>query len=137
MEKTIIFPSRRAPWFTLSVLLPLGIMMYMFLQQPWYQAFILLPVQVIILPVYFRTYYRLHPVDGLTVTCGLFYRKTFDPGQLRSVKYTGNPVSSPALSLRRLELRFKNSESVIISPVNREDFIRELRRYNQDFEVKK
>jgi len=137
MERAVVFHSRIAPWFTISVLLPVGIMVYIFFQEPWYAAFILLPLLVLILPIYFRTYYRLHPVDGLTVTCGLFYRKTFDPQQLKSIKYTSNPLSSPALSLRRLELKFRNSETIMISPVSREDFIAEIRKYNPEVEVKK
>ncbi|KAF0200688.1 MAG: hypothetical protein FD170_3303 [Bacteroidetes bacterium] len=112
-------------------------MVYIFFQEPWYAAFILLPLLVLILPIYFRTYYRLHPIDGLTVICGLFYRKTFDLKQLKSIKYTSNPLSSPALSLRRLELKFENFETIMISPESREDFIAEIHKYKPEVEVKK
>lgn len=137
MERAVVFHSRIAPWFTISVLIPVGIMVYIFFQEPWYAAFILLPLLVLILPIYFRTYYRLHPIDGLIVRCGLFYRKTFDLKQLKSIKYTSNPLSSPALSLRRLELKFDNSETIMISPESREDFIAEIHKYKPEVEVKK
>jgi hypothetical protein len=39
---------------------------------------------------------------------------------------TSNPLSSPALSLDRLQISYNNGASVMISPKNKEQFIRDL-----------
>jgi len=48
-------------------------------------------------------------------------------GQVRSVTPTSSPLSAPAPSLKRLEIRLDNGKAYIISPKDREGFIRELR----------
>lgn len=136
MNKTIVFRSIRSGWYTVTTLLVIAIFIYLLLQDPWYISLIMLPAIAFMVSIYFRTYYSIHPVNGLTVICGPFYRKTFDIKALKSIKPTSNPLSSPALSLKRLELRFQNRESVMISPVNQKEFIAELKRINPQIEVK-
>lgn len=136
MNKTIVFRSKRSVWYTVATLMVIAIFIYLLLQDPWYISLIMLPVIAFMVSIYFRTYYSIHPVNGLTVICGPFYKKTFDIKALKSIKSTSNPLSSPALSLKRLELRFQNRETVMISPVNQEEFIAELKRINPQIEVK-
>ncbi|HRW69494.1 PH domain-containing protein, partial [Lentimicrobium sp.] len=66
-----------------------------------------------------------------------FYKKTFDLMSLQSIRPTSNPLSSPALSLKRLELRFRNRETIMISPVKQEEFIELLKSINPEIELKK
>ncbi|HOI86801.1 MAG TPA: PH domain-containing protein [Lentimicrobium sp.] len=137
MNAVIFFRSKRSAWYTLATLLTIVIFVVLLLQEPWFTGLLLLPLIAIMVSIYFRTHYRIHPVNGLTVTCGLLYKKTFDIQKLQSIRPTTNPLSSPALSVKRLELRFKNKETVMISPVNREEFIELLKSINPDIEVKK
>lgn len=61
----------------------------------------------------------------LTVRSGPF-RWTIDLAAVRSVVPTRSPLSSPALSLDRLEIRYGN-KSLMVSPREREAFLRTLR----------
>lgn len=74
--------------------------------------------------IMFRTYYK---VDGktLTIVSGpLRWKVPID--QISSVERTRNPLSSPALSLDRLRIRYAKNRSVMISPADRERFIKAL-----------
>jgi hypothetical protein len=47
---------------------------------------------------------------------------------IRAVTPTHNPLSSPALSLDRLRIDYGSSESIMVSPADRELFLQELER---------
>jgi hypothetical protein len=57
---------------------------------------------------------------------------------IASIKRSYNPLSSPAASLKRLYIDFKNSERysfMLISPVKETKFIEELKAVNPDITV--
>lgn len=59
--------------------------------------------------------------NNLIIKYGPF-KKTIPLFSIMSVKKTMNPISSPALSLKRLEIVHGQYESVLISPPDREEF---------------
>lgn len=71
----------------------------------------------------------------LKVKYSFFYEKIIDITAIKSVKETNNPMASPAASLDRLEIKFKN-DSIIISPKNKSDFINHLLEINPAIEIK-
>jgi membrane protein YdbS with pleckstrin-like domain len=54
------------------------------------------------------------------------FRWTVPIAEIASITPTRNPLSSPALSLRRLEIRYGPGRSVQISPADQEGFLRAL-----------
>ena len=71
-----------------------------------------------------RTHYTIS--DGLlTIVCGPIFRK-IKIAEITSIKETRNPLSSPALSLDRLRIRYGKSRSVMISPADKRDFLKAL-----------
>lgn len=49
--------------------------------------------------------------------------------QIRAVEPTRSPLSSPALSLNRLRIRYGDSKAVMVSPADREGFFEALRAH--------
>ena len=137
MPGTVVFRSARAVWFAVASFLSPAIAIFLLFTDPWFLALLFLPVIVITLPIYFRTSYTIHDMNQLTVVCGLLYNKTFNIHDIRSIRPSNNPVSSPALSLNRLELIFSNKEILLISPAQQELFIAALLAINHEIEVKK
>ncbi|WP_180994200.1 PH domain-containing protein [Bacillus sp. Marseille-P3661] len=80
---------------------------------------ILLPI--FILWLWFTTYYIIDE-DNLVIKYGPF-KKTVPLKSIKSVRKTMNPLSSPALSLKRLEIVYGQFNSVLISPLDRERFM--------------
>ncbi len=59
------------------------------------------------------------------IRCGIL-RSRVAIAAIRSVTATSNPLSAPAPSLRRVSIQLDNGSYVLVSPLNREGFIREL-----------
>jgi hypothetical protein len=68
-------------------------------------------------------------IDGreLRVRSGPFsWRVPID--EITAITHTSNPLSSPALSLRRLRIEWGHGRAVMISPQHEEAFLREMER---------
>lgn len=63
--------------------------------------------------------------DALRITSGP-YRWSVPLTEIKSITPTRNPIASPALSLSRLEIRYGVRQSVLISPVDPESFLRAI-----------
>ena len=51
------------------------------------------------------------------------FKWTIPIASINQVVETSNPLSSPALSLRRLKIVYDNNKSVMVSPKNRDEFL--------------
>jgi Bacterial PH domain len=80
------------------------------------------------LPVWLllATNYTLDTAD-LNVRCGPFAWRV-PLREIRAVALTRNPLSSPALSLDRLRIDYGRTSSIMISPEDKEGFLKELRK---------
>ena len=72
----------------------------------------------------------------LSIKGGFFYNKTIPIETISRISETNNPLSSPAASMDRLEIRFGKKESIIISPRNKQEFIDHMQTINPQIEVK-
>lgn len=63
--------------------------------------------------------------DKLRVRSGPF-RWTVSISSISSVQPSHNPLSSPALSLDRLEIRYGSNRSILVSPKHRSRFIQAI-----------
>ena len=66
--------------------------------------------------------------EGLEIRCG-FSRKFIRWKEIRSVKYTSNPISAPAFSFKRIQISHGKMGCVLISPHTRESFMNELQKH--------
>jgi len=91
------------------------------------------------IPMLRNTYYELCE-DELLIRSGLGRGKRVAYDQITSVSRTRNPVSAPALSMDRVEIRYtyrsgKGYDIIVISPLDREEFFRQLKEKNNDIEI--
>lgn len=69
-----------------------------------------------------------------------FKSATIDISTIKSVKCSYNPISSPAASLRRLEIKFYGRgkfEYLLISPVREAEFLAKLKEINPNIMISK
>ena len=62
---------------------------------------------------------------NLIIRSGVFNEESIPLSQVRDAKLSSNPLSAPALSLKRVKISLKDGYR-LISPINREEFIAEL-----------
>ncbi|HET8809593.1 MAG TPA: PH domain-containing protein [Flavobacteriaceae bacterium] len=73
---------------------------------------------------------------NLKIRCQFFVYKTIGINTVKKISETNSPLSSPALSLDRLEILYNKFDSVLISPKNKRDFIVYLTNLNPEIKVK-
>ena len=100
----------------------------------WLGLLVNIAVLAFILHLFFNTNYT---IEGhlLTVKSGFLYNSTIDIGTITKVSETNNPISSPAISLDRLEIRYGSHNSVIISPRDKQDFLDQLLKINPKISI--
>lgn len=127
------FPSERAIWFHLVawVVMP-GSALAVMLSGAWFVVPVMLLSAAFVLWIWAKTGYTITETD-LLVQSGPF-RWRIPLATIRSVRPTRNPLSSPALSMDRLEVRYQKG-MVLISPEEQERFLEELRRRCPNAEI--
>ncbi len=97
-------------------------------------------VVVICVAVFLSLYPTRYIIDGddLLIRYG-FQRKRISISQIIYVRRSHNGLASPALSLDRLEIIFngKSTDSILISPRNRKDFVEDLKAINPNIDISK
>lgn len=86
------------------------------------------------------TWYRVTADGWLIVHCSIFPEKKIAIADITGVESTTNLISSPALSLDRLEiwvgLDTRKRLWNIISPNNKQEFVKVLKKINPEIEIK-
>ncbi|CAH0347422.1 PH domain-containing protein [Bacillus sp. CECT 9360] len=83
--------------------------------------------------LWFTTYYEIKG-ETLYVSSGPI-KKMIHIKTIHSIRRTYNPISSPALSLDRIEIKYNMDDTVIISPKDKEQFTSALKEINHDITI--
>jgi len=75
--------------------------------------------------IFVSTTYRITD-KSLRIRCG-FFKWEIPLQDISKVESTNDPFSSPALSLDRIRIEYGQAKSVLISPVNKGEFLHDLR----------
>jgi hypothetical protein len=94
---------------------------------------------LVFIPVWFRTYYFFGD-NGLRVVCGIGKGEVIPYESIVSAAGTRNPISAPAPSLDRIEIKYrvrsgKFCDTVIISPKDKQGFFELLKQKNEDIDI--
>lgn len=127
MQRT--FKSKTDKWYHLLIWGILALVFYFFWQRMVGWAVTMLIICVMTLEALFRTDY-IFPGDGyLYVKCGFLPRYRLPLKDIREIRYVHSNRIAYALSSDRLQLIMPYGNRMI-SPENKEDFIKEVRKYN-------
>lgn len=96
---------------------------------------ILLPTILFVVHMFMTTNYTIES-DELTIKCGFLFNKTIDIKTIRKITETNNPLSSPATSLDRLEIKYGKYDTILISPKKKKEFIENITTLNPNVEIK-
>ncbi len=95
---------------------------------------ILLCTAAFIVHLFITTCYTVEG-NTLRIQCGFLYNDRIDISSIQQISETNNPLSSPATSIDRLEIRYGQSGMVLISPKEKQAFIREIQALNPAVKV--
>jgi len=93
-------------------------------------------MSVIILFLFFCLLYLFYNISYtitdkfLKIRCGFIYSKNLNIEKITFISSTKTLISSPAASLDRVELHYGEFSSVVVSPKNKQKFIKDLLKIN-------
>ena len=91
---------------------------------------------IFIVYLFYTTYYIIdETTQFLLIKSGFLVHLTINIHQIKEIKTTKNWISSPALSLDRIEILFNTYDSVLISPKEKEQFVQKLKQINSEIKV--
>ena len=74
--------------------------------------------------------------DKLIVKCMFIVNDRIEISKIRKIEKTNSVLSSPALSLDRIAIKFNKFDEVYISPKEKQSFLNDLLEINPNIEVK-
>ena len=130
-----IFYSKVDWWYYVLIAVMGGWMVYLFWIKEIIVAFIFMAITSFMIRMLTSIRYIVTSDDMLVIESGLQFLKPvrIPLSDIVRIERKFNPISSPALSLDRIEVYFRKGKlvvSVCISPKNREDMVRVLQKRN-------
>lgn len=89
---------------------------------------------VLMLDMLFHTDYTIDG-DKLYIRCGVLFRMTLPINKIREITHKSTILSSPALSTKRIGIRYGQKNLVYVSPQNQEDFISDIMSMNPEIKI--
>ena len=127
------FPSKIDAWLVVLLVIAIAGVLAGFIgvvlenEEPVVTIFmgaVMLLIVLLIVSLLFRTYYSVEG-ETLRIVSGPF-RWRVPIAEIESLELTRNPLSSPALSLDRLRVRYSGKKSIMISPADKQRFAKAL-----------
>lgn len=119
------FPSKRDLWLGLLIWVPLAVVFPLLLVSPPGERLLTLVLMVAVYGfvawIWFATGYWINQ-SRIVVRSGPL-RWTVKLADVTRIRETRNPLSSAALSLDRLEIRYARFNMIFISPLDKERFL--------------
>lgn len=132
-----IYKSKIGLELVIPIVLILGTTLFLTLikEPSWIGIVILLPLILLLVHIFLTTNYTIES-NELVIKSGFLFNRTIDIKAIKKITETNNPISSPAISLDRLEITYGKPGSIIISPKQKTEFIQHIKRLNPSVEVK-
>lgn len=73
--------------------------------------------------------------ETLRIRCGILYNITLPISRIREITHKSTVLSSPALSAKRIGIKYGRNNWVYVSPQNQEDFIANLKSINPSIAI--
>lgn len=124
-------------WFCIGMTIAFIGSIYLCYQSTW-----VLMIDVIFMGIALFTIYDIllhtdYTIGGerLHIRCGFLFRMILPISKITEIRHKSTILSSPALSAKRIGLRYGNKNWVFVSPKNQEELISALRSINPEIKI--
>ena len=132
-----IYKSKVGWMFHLSLIILIVCMLFVFIKGASVAMMItILLATLLVIHILLNTWYKITPGGELIAHCSIFPEKRIAISDITALEATVMPVSSYALSLDRIIVYKGEQVWLLISPVNKKDFVNQLRKINPDIQIK-
>ncbi|WP_459188226.1 PH domain-containing protein [Parabacteroides sp. APC149_11_2_Y6] len=131
-----VFKSKVGWWYHFAIILVIAGTVKVFLGTNIAGMIIMLLVSMLTLHVLLNTWYKI-TADGMFIAhCSIFPEKRIPISEITELEATVLPVSSYALSLDRIIIYKGTLQWMLVSPVNKKEFVKLLRKHNPEIKIK-
>ncbi|WP_099464807.1 MULTISPECIES: PH domain-containing protein [Parabacteroides] len=131
-----VFKSKVGWWFHLGLLIIIAVCIRAFLSTNVAGMIVGLLTCMLLIHMLLNTWYKITEDGQLVVHCSIFPEKRIAVSDITAVETTVMPVSSYALSLDRLIIYKNGLQWMLVSPTNKKEFVKLLRKHNPDIQIK-
>ncbi len=130
----VVFKSKIDWWLGLPLLYPIFLSVSSMIEGKWIGY---LGISTIILLIVFvsKTTRYIIKENQLIVKSMFIVNEKIEINKIRKIEKTNSILSSPALSLDRIAVRYNKFDEVYISPKDKQLFVEELLKINKEIEV--
>jgi hypothetical protein len=133
MEK---FKSKIDLWLVIFLGIALGLPFFRALySQAWGLAILMFLVNAFVWHVFSNTFYSIEN-ENLIIKSGFLVNIEIDIRNIKEISESNNILSSPALSLDRIEIGYNKFDTILISPKDKTRFIETILKINPEVEIK-
>ncbi len=128
------YKSKIDLWISIPLFVALGgSLVFLVIDKEWITLLINLIISLFIYKLFSSTYYIID-ANKLVIRSSFIINISINISEITQIKETRNPLSSPALSLDRIEIKY-GAKSVMISPKEKNDFIEHLHKINPQIKM--
>jgi hypothetical protein len=130
-----VYKSKVDWWLGLPLLYPIFVSVSSMFEGKWIGY---LGISIIILLIFFisKTTRYIINENQLIVKSMFIVNERIEINKIRKIEKTNSILSSPALSLDRIAVRYNKFDEVYISPREKQLFVEELLKINPEIEVR-
>lgn len=111
-----------------------GIVIFSIIKKEWI-GFIIAIIPTIFIWNMFRSTYYIITEEELIIKCGIFYKLVIKITDIRKISESNDLISSPALSIDRLEILYNRFDTILISPKKKYEFLQSIETLKPDIEI--
>ena len=132
MEK---YKSKIDLWLIIILTLVFGgIVIFSVIKKEWI-GFIIAIIPTIFIWNMFRSTYYIVTEEELIIRCGIFYKLVIKITDIRKISESNDLISSPALSIDRLEILYNRFDTILITPKKKYEFLQSIETLKPDIEI--
>ena len=112
-----------------------GVVILSIINKDWTGFFIAIIPAIFIWNMFTSTYYIITE-DEVIIRCGIFYKLVIKISDIRKISESSDLISSPALSIDRVEILYNKFDTILISPKMKYEFLQSIEILKPDIEIK-
>ena len=111
-----------------------GIVIFSIIKKDWI-GFIIAIIPTIFIWDMFKSTFYIITEEELIIRCGIFYKLVIKITDIRKISESNDLLSSPALSIDRLEILYNRFDTILISPKKKYEFLQSIETLKPDIEI--
>jgi hypothetical protein len=111
-----------------------GIVIFSIIKKEWI-GFIIAIIPTIFIWDMFKSTFYIITEEELIIRCGIFYKLVIKITDIRKISESNDLISSPALSIDRLEILYNRFDTILISPKKKYEFLQSIETLKPDIEI--